>query len=191
MINQYETGLVCLFHPLLIPHLSKHGQRTIGYYTASKNLITMDSSDAYYLTSPSNCPNQYWLSITGVLWHSHEDNFQKQCSRYQSPKWVCKFDIYDLQWQLLLPPAHDLTHCGLVRPYFIIDLGQNWLRQWLGACLAMSHYLNQCWLNAKSYILLGTDVSETLIKSNNFHSRKWIRNCCQQNGCHFDPASRD
>ena len=27
-----------------------------------------------------------------------------------------------------------LTHCGLVMPYGIIDHGQHWLRQWLGAC---------------------------------------------------------
>ena len=32
IINQYETGLVCLFHPLLIPHLSKHGKRPLDNY---------------------------------------------------------------------------------------------------------------------------------------------------------------
>ena len=30
-------------------------------------------------------------------------------------------------------PNIELTHCGLVTPYSDIDLGHNWLRQWLAA----------------------------------------------------------
>ena len=32
--------------------------------------------------------------------------------------------------------------------YDITNLGQHWIRYWLVACLAPSHYLNQCWLFA-------------------------------------------
>ena len=35
-----------------------------------------------------------------------------------------------------------LTHCGLVKPYGDINMGQHWLH----GLMAPSHYLNQCWL---------------------------------------------
>ena len=39
-----------------------------------------------------------------------------------------------------------LTHCGLVTPYGIIELGQHQFRLWLVGCLmAPYHYLNHCW----------------------------------------------
>ena len=39
-----------------------------------------------------------------------------------------------------------LTHCPLMMPYDIRELGQYWYRQWLIASSAPSHYLDQCWL---------------------------------------------
>ena len=38
-----------------------------------------------------------------------------------------------------------LTHCALERPHGISKKGQHYLRYWLVACSAPSHYLNQCW----------------------------------------------
>ena len=39
-----------------------------------------------------------------------------------------------------------LTHLTLVPHICVRELGQHWLRQWLVACSAPSHCLNQCWL---------------------------------------------
>ena len=38
----------------------------------------------------------------------------------------------------------DLTHWILVMLYGIVNLGQNWIWQWLGDCMVSSHYQN-CW----------------------------------------------
>ena len=37
----------------------------------------------------------------------------------------------------------ELTHCGLVTPHGITDLGHHWLRKWLGAEQETNHYLNK------------------------------------------------
>ena len=42
-----------------------------------------------------------------------------------------------------------LTHRGPVMHLYIGNLARHWFRQWLVACSAPSHYLNQCWLNVK------------------------------------------
>ena len=39
-----------------------------------------------------------------------------------------------------------LTHLPQVPHICDSELGQHWFRQWLVACSAPSHYLNQCWL---------------------------------------------
>ena len=38
-----------------------------------------------------------------------------------------------------------LTHWGRVTHICVVELGHHWFRQWLVACSAPSHYLNQCW----------------------------------------------
>ena len=43
------------------------------------------------------------------------------------------------------PGGDELTHVRLVPYIYVSELGQHWLRYWLVACLAPSHYLNQCW----------------------------------------------
>ena len=51
-----------------------------------------------------------------------------------------------------------LTHCGLLTPYRVIDLGQHWFSQWFVAHLPPpTHYRNQCWL------IVGWTISEILI----------------------------
>ena len=42
-----------------------------------------------------------------------------------------------------------LTHWGLVAHIRISKLDHHWYRQWLVACSAPSHYLNQCWYTVK------------------------------------------
>ena len=37
------------------------------------------------------------------------------------------------KWWLFCSDLNKLTHCGLVTPYGDTELGQHWLRQWLGA----------------------------------------------------------
>ena len=44
------------------------------------------------------------------------------------------------------PHRRGLTHCGLVMPYDIVELGQLWFKKWLVAWLVPIHHLNQCWL---------------------------------------------
>ena len=45
--------------------------------------------------------------------------------------------------QVFLPPF--VTHLPQVPHICVSELGQRWFRQWLIACSAPSHYLNQCW----------------------------------------------
>ena len=42
-----------------------------------------------------------------------------------------------------------LTHLSLSPHICVSELGQHWHRQWLAACSAPSHYLNQCWFELK------------------------------------------
>ena len=39
-----------------------------------------------------------------------------------------------------------LTHLPLVTHICINQLCQLWFSKWLGTCMALSHYLNQCWI---------------------------------------------
>ena len=58
---------------------------------------------------------------------------------HYSPKYWFFYSYSVTTWSWLIPTI--LTHCCLVMPYVM-----NGFRQWLFACLAQSHYLNQCWL---------------------------------------------
>ena len=68
----------------------------------------------------------------------------------------------------------------------ISELACDWLKKWLVACLATSHYLNQCW-----FLLigpLGMNYIEMWIKKK-YHTRKIIWKWCLPNGAHFVSAS--
>ena len=69
-----------------------------------------------------------------------------------------------------------LTHLPLVPHMCISEQGQDWFRQWLVACSAPSHYLNQCWLIVNWTIRNKTSVKFEW-KQNTFYSRKCIWNC--------------
>ena len=45
-----------------------------------------------------------------------------------------------ISWDILY-----LSHWGRVTHICVVELGHHWFRQWLVACSALSHYLNQCW----------------------------------------------
>ena len=69
IINQYETGLVCLNHSVLIPHLSKHGQRTIGYYYGTKYLAMGPKTVSFVNTHPISTPARFemkWMKTFSV-----------------------------------------------------------------------------------------------------------------------------
>ena len=55
-----------------------------------------------------------------------------------------------------------LPHCETVASYSVADLGHHWWRQWLGACSAPSHYLNQCCLLSIGQIEI--NISENWIQ---------------------------
>ena len=74
-----------------------------------------------------------------------------------------------------------LTHCGLGMAYGGGEQGHHWLRWWLGACLAPSHYLNQCWLIV---IHIGTNFNEIWIEIPNFPLKKMYSKL-SVNGRHF------
>ena len=76
-----------------------------------------------------------------------------------------------------------LTHCSLVTPCGITDLGQHLFRWWFVTCSAPSHYLNQCWLTVSMTL---TNLSEIGIKLQKFSlikmylkmlSLKWLPFC--------------
>ena len=69
------------------------------------------------------------------------------------PQWV---KSHNASWYLTFF-FHILTHCGLVMQYDDIDLGQHWLRYWLGAR----------WHHAITW----TNVDLTSIRSNDIHLR--------------------
>ena len=76
-----------------------------------------------------------------------------------------------------LTALRDLTHRGRVTHICVHKLCHHCFRQWLVACLAPSHSLNQCW----------NIVNGTL--RNKFHSRKDIWKCRMENGGHFVSAT--
>ena len=47
---------------------------------------------------------------------------------------------------LMFVLKYALTHLSLVPHICVGEVGHHWFRQWLVACSAPSHYLNQCWL---------------------------------------------
>ena len=55
-----------------------------------------------------------------------------------------------------------LTHLSLVLHKCVGELGHHWSMQWLVACSASSHYMNQCWIIALGS--LGTIFNEIRIK---------------------------
>ena len=57
------------------------------------------------------------------------------------------------------------THLPIVPHICVSKLSKHWSRQWLVACSAQSHYLNQCWLN------------EIGIKIQNFNLWKCVWKC--------------
>ena len=61
--------------------------------------------------------------------------WQKKKNKWIDIHFLCTFGL------------HRLTHCGLMMPNCITKLCHHWFRQWLVACSAPRHYLNQCWLS--------------------------------------------
>ena len=72
-----------------------------------------------------------------------------------------------------------LTHWGRVTHICIGNLGRHWLRLWLVACLAPSHYLNQCW-NIVNWTLRNKLQWNFNRNSQHFHSRKFVSKCFEK-----------
>ena len=75
-----------------------------------------------------------------------------------------------------------LTHRGRVIHICVSKLVHHWIRLWLGASLAPSHYLNQCWHIVNS--TLRKCFKEILFKIQKFSFRKCIWKCRLDNGSH-------
>ena len=85
-----------------------------------------------------------------------------------------------------------LTHFLLMPHIWVNESGQHWFRSWLGALLAPSHYLNQCWLivnwthrnkfkrnlNPNSHIFIQENTFENVVCQNGGHlvQGRWV-NC--------------
>ena len=78
------------------------------------------------LMAPSLYLNQCWRLKSEVLWHSSVSNFTASAQA------------------TILRDGVFLTHWGLVMHNCINKLGHHWFRQWLFACSAQNHCLNQC-----------------------------------------------
>ena len=65
-------------------------------------------------------------------WHCYGILLKKNCMC----KWVVGTDFILTHWDWMM----------YIYIYVCISkIGHHWFRWWLGACLAPSHYLNQCW----------------------------------------------
>ena len=67
----------------------------------------------WYLTTPSHCLNQYWLIISGVLWHSFERNFHNMILKITFFKSMSYFPGAN---ELMFIPG---VECG--RPPFVLQ----------------------------------------------------------------------
>ena len=103
------------------------------------------------LTAPSHYLNQCWLIIRGVLWHTSESSFagiaQGIDSGYEFEKDILKniFKSPRGQWVNSI----SLTHWGRVTNLSVSKLCHLWIRRWLVAYVAPSHYLNLWWFFVK------------------------------------------
>ena len=145
-------------------------------------IIWIDDGLVYWSTYALLCPNELmdctltyiiiqrnvkrWLS-TDIIDINITDlkTFKKICKilslHFHSSKQLLigKHLLLDMEWK-----AANLTHCGRVTHICVGELDQHWFRQWLVACQAPSHYLNQsCWFSIGR---LGTNFSEIQIEIN-------------------------
>ena len=67
-------------------------------------------------------------------------------NKWWSQTWTMNLFFVDFFFIFGVKPSKVLTHCDLVVPSGITDLGQYWFMQYLVACLAPSHHLNQRWI---------------------------------------------
>ena len=101
----------------------------------------------WWLTAPSHYVNKSWPIISEVFWHSPEDNFTRNAqdifildmslkiTQSMAVILVCSEQNFKMIWQLSnkswpneISQNSSLTHCGLLTPYGIIELGKRWLR---------------------------------------------------------------
>ena len=80
-------------------------------------------------------------SVFGSASGTDSDYIIKHSTWYQFPCVTHKNVSYFRLWYWLT-----LTHLPLQPHICVGELCQHWLRLWLVACSAPSHYLNQCWL---------------------------------------------
>ena len=59
--------------------------------------------------------------------------------------WTFSESIHFAHGVVLYTLCTHLTHWGRVTHICVVELDHHWLRQWLVACSAPSHYLNTCW----------------------------------------------
>ena len=71
------------------------------------------------LMAPSHYPNQYWLIISEVQWHSPEGNFTRDITQPSITKFTLK--INNLKSNQNLPGANELTHILSHTVVFIVS----------------------------------------------------------------------
>ena len=87
------------------------------------------------------------------------------------------------KWRPFCLGPNMIIHWGLVTPHGVLKLGYDWCRQWILACSAPSHYLNQWWPIFN--LIPVTYFNQSLSKIQIFHSIKCIWKCRLPNISHL------
>ena len=86
--------------------------------------------------------------------------------------WSYLDEEYDVRWKLIFRLVSDIC---------VSELGQHWFSQWLVACLAPSHYLNQYRLIV-NWTLRGTQFNEIWLKKLVIHENAFENVVCKMAG---------
>ena len=122
--------------------------------------ITWTNADLLSIGPFKNNLSAIWIEIKNLFEeNSHGSFVQSQWCKFVQP-WRC-WGVFQSSYGIccVYPimvffmsrsgaelESAQLTHLPLVAHICISESSQHWFRYWLVACMAPSHYLNQCWL---------------------------------------------